>query len=250
MTEGPEIKLITDYLNEKLENRALVDIHFCSGQYEDSFPDGFENIEEFFPLLFEGVYCKGKLIYFTLFNENKRFYILQDILLNGYWDTEERIGKRWYFLLDNHEKLFFYDNSMLCTLKFIDNEEEIKEALSSIGPDIFSDEFTLSYWKGKIRENENKNITTFLMDQNIISGIGNYIKSEALYYAKVSPMRKVGSLTDLESEKLFEGIRIVSRFIYIVGDIEANLQIYGKQHAKRTKTPDGRITHWDEKVQV
>lgn len=250
MPEGSEIKIITDYLNEKLENKAIYDIQFYSGQYEDIEPEGYEDIEKFFPLLVEGVYCKGKLIYFSLFNENKRFYILHSIRLNGNWDTLDKPNKRWCFQLDEGEKLYFYDSSCMCTLKFIDNEEELKSTLETLGPDIFSEDFNLSFWREKINEHKNKNITTFLMDQNIISGIGNYIKSEALFYSKISPLRKVGSLTDTESEKLFEGIRIVSRFSYMVGDIESNLQIYGKKTAKKTKTPDGRMTYWDEKVQT
>lgn len=250
MPEGPEIKIITDYLSETLENKVIYDIQFCSGQYLEEYPEGYTDIEKYFPLLIEGVYCKGNLIYFSLFNETKRFYILHTIRLNGFWDTELKKDIRWYFLLDNDEKFYFYDSSCLCTLKFVDNEEILKENLESLGPDILSEDFSLTYWKAKVNDNKNKNVTCFLMDQTLFSGIGNIIKSEALFYAKISPNRKVGTLTENESEKLFEGIRIVSRFSYIVGDIETNLQIYGKKNAQKLKTPDGRITHWDEKIQV
>ena len=41
-----------------------------------------------------------------------------------------------------------------------------------------------------------------LTDQEIISGCGNYIKSEALYYVKISPLRKVSTLTQKEIELL------------------------------------------------
>jgi formamidopyrimidine-DNA glycosylase len=103
------------------------------------------------------------------------------------------------------------------------------------------------------------------MSQNIISGIGNYIKAEALYYAKVSPLRKTGSLNDTEAEKLFEGIRIIPRVAYNKngmsirdyanskgekGTYVGDLKIYAQPHAKKTKTSDGRMTHWDPDVQI
>jgi formamidopyrimidine-DNA glycosylase len=250
MPEGPEIKMVADYLSEKLDNKIIRDIHFCSGQYEKIDPDNYDKIYNNFPLLVEDVYSKGKIIYITLYNENKRFYILHSLRLNSYWDTLEQIEKRWYLLLDGGEKIFFYDSSCLSTLQFIDNEKEFQKAIDSLGPDILTEDFNLAFWRKALKENKNKNITVFLMDQSIMSGIGNIIKSEALFYAKVSPLRKVSSLSDYESEKIFEGIRIISRFSYIVGDLNANLQIYGKKNAIKIKTPDGYITHIDEKVQV
>ena len=98
------------------------------------------------------------------------------------------------------------------------------------------------------------------MNQGIISGCGNYIKAEVLYYAGISPLRKVGSMTEEESDKLFEGLRIIPRISYNhkglslrdyadhngkKGYYEAKLRVYGQKYAKRTKTSDGRTTYWD-----
>lgn len=89
------------------------------------------------------------------------------------------------------------------------------------------------------------------MDQSIFSGIGNYIKSEALYYAKISPLRKVETLSENEKEKLYEGVFIISRTSYASGGMDRMvLSIYGRNDKEKTQTPDGRITYWDDEIQI
>ena len=103
------------------------------------------------------------------------------------------------------------------------------------------------------------------MDQKVIAGCGNYIKAETLWYAEVSPMRKVGDLNEREIELIYEGLRVISRVSYNNkglslkdyadengkdGRYADNLKVYGKKYAKRTKTADGRTTYWDPTRQI
>ena len=52
-------------------------------------------------------------------------------------------------------------------------------------------------------------IKSVILDQTIIAGLGNIYADEALFYAKVHPRRKAGSLSLAEAEKLVEGARVV-----------------------------------------
>lgn len=103
------------------------------------------------------------------------------------------------------------------------------------------------------------------MDQSVISGCGNYIKAEVLYDAKVAPNRKVGELSETELELIFQALCVIPRLSYNnkglslrdyadengqPGNHAKDLKIYGKKWAKRTETPDGRITYWDPTRQV
>lgn len=264
MPESAEVKLTTEFLNQALSNKIITDWKFLSGQYINDEPEGFDEFYDSLPLLVEEVCCKGKFIYMCCFNEHKRFYILHSMRLTGSWRNEEDSSSRWYIETDNGRKLWFHDSRCLATLKFTTDEYELTDYLSKLGPDILTDEFTLVEWKKLIRNHKNKNITAFLMDQSIISGCGNYIKSECLFESKISPARKVGSLTEHESEKLFESLRIIPRQAYMnrglstrdyvnpngnKGFHEFHLKIYGKKFAKRIKTSDGRITWWSPDTQ-
>ena len=50
------------------------------------------------------------------------------------------------------------------------------------------------YLKTKI--NSKKSVCSALMNQSFFPGVGNYIKSEALYAAKLHPEKKWGELSD------------------------------------------------------
>ena len=265
MPESAEVKLTTEYLKSKLENKVITEWVFPSGQYENKPPDGFDEFEANLPLIVENVQCNGKFIYFTLFNEEGYFYIMHSLRMTGRWQDYEDKYCRWYIELGNKDVLWFRNPRCFATLEFTPHHSELQKALDKLGPDILTEEFSLDVWKDLVKKHKNKNITSFLMNQSIISGIGNYIKAEALYYAKISPHRKTGSISDTESERLFEGIRIIPRVAYnknglsikdyassdgSKGTYGQDLKIYGKSGADKDKTPDGRVTYWDSDVQV
>jgi DNA-formamidopyrimidine glycosylase len=259
MPESAEVKLTTEYLKSKLENKVITEWYFQSGQYENKSPDGFDEFEANLPLIVENVQCKGKFIYFTLFNEKGYFYIMHSLRMTGRWQDYEDKYCRWYVELDNKELLWFRNPRCFATLDFTPHRPKLQKYLDKLGPDILTEDFSLDVWKNLVNKHKNKNITSFLMNQNVISGIGNYIKAEALYYAKISPYRKTGSITDAESGRLFEGIRIIPRVAYKNNGLDyassdesygQDLKIYGKSGADRDKTPDGRVTYWDSEVQV
>jgi len=260
MPEAAECLLTTEYLNSKLYNRIVTNWVFLSGQYDNKNPTGFDEFEENLPCIVENVQCKGKFIYFTLFNENGYFYILHSLRMTGRWQEYEDKYCRWKVELDDGEVLWFRNPRCFATLKFTSQESVLRKALDKLGPDILTDEFSLPVWNNLLVQHKNRNITSFLMSQDIISGIGNYIKAEALYYAKVSPFRKTGSLNSNESDRLYEAIRIIPRISYNKGGLSIRdyasaeghegsygeeLKIYGKDGATKVKTPDGRVTYWD-----
>ena len=259
MPESPEVKLTTEYLKSKLENSVIVDWVFTRKKN----PNGFDKFTYALPLIVENVECKGKFIYFTLFNETGYFYVLHSLRMTGEWqDNEDKYCNSYIELMDG-ENIWFRDPRCFATFEFTDKQSMLKEYLFKLGPDIMSDEFSIPVWNELIKKHKNKNITSFLMNQDIISGIGNYLKAEVLYYAKISPLRKTGDLSCKEIRKLYEAIIIIPRIIYNKkilsksdyesvdkkGYYNGELCIYGKICAQKDKTSDGRITFWDPNKQ-
>jgi formamidopyrimidine-DNA glycosylase len=108
------------------------------------------------------------------------------------------------------------------------------------------------------------------MAQNIVSGVGNYVKAEALYLAGLSPDRQVITLQDEDYENLCEAVKGVLQASYKdcgasirdyvttdgeKGQASTKFKVYGKKFdpcgngVVRTKTKDGRVTHWCPAVQ-
>ena len=108
------------------------------------------------------------------------------------------------------------------------------------------------------------------MKQSLVCGVGNYIKADSLWLAKISPKRKVKDITDVEFADLNEAIKRVMRISYESGgatiasyqsfddksgSYTQKMVVYGQKHDPegnpviKEKTDDGRSTHWVPEVQ-
>lgn len=78
--------------------------------------------------------------------------------------------------------------------------------IKRIGLDAFDKNLTPAYLKEKFK-NKNIPIKEALLDQKIIAGIGNIYASEALYHARISPLREANRLSLHECQNLLLAIR-------------------------------------------
>lgn len=81
-------------------------------------------------------------------------------------------------------------------------------AFKNMGIDPFDEKLTAKMLFDKIK-NKKTAIKITLLDQSVINGIGNIYASEALYSAKISPLRESASLNIAECESLITAIREV-----------------------------------------
>lgn len=247
---GARTKLMTDYLFEQLDNKIIVKWVFTRGKYKTRKPCNYKEFKLALPLLVEQVGCKGKIIYFVLYNEYCKYYILHSLQSEGEWGDVEDDMCKWYIHLNSGKRIWFKNTSKLETLQFTSEKHVFDGLIGKLGVDILSENFTLNIWYDLIKNYSNLNVTIFLSNQHILSGCDSCLKSEVLYYSKISPFRKLKSLTDNEVDKLYEGLRILSRYAYASGDTNnIERKIYEKEGAVCVKTPDKKMTYWDATVQ-
>jgi endonuclease VIII len=87
--------------------------------------------------------------------------------------------------------------------------------VSALGPDIIRDEFNMDEALRRLRALPDRDIATALLDQKVISGIGNVFKVEALFLGQTSPWAQV---RDLDDEKLREIVGHARRLIRLNRD--------------------------------
>ena len=100
------------------------------------------------------------------------------------------------------------DKRRFSKIKFLDEKEHLL-ALDKIGIDIFTKQFTLKYFKDIIKS-KNTILAGLLLKQELFSGIGNYIKNEALYLTNLNVKIKTNELNDNQIKKLYHNILFVS----------------------------------------
>ena len=289
MPEGPEVTIITEGLHKELSGHNLLSFSFNEkSRYGKKAPNGFsafettinelKNTNKHLSIL--SVSNKGKFIYWKFSNG---FVMFQTLGMSGGWFRKPKLHSGVILQYQNQVSgkvgtLYFDDQRHFATLKFFQGEEgekELAKKLKSIGPDLLNDkDFTKSDFVKIFQKPKyaNKIIARAVMDQKIVSGIGNYLRSESLYKAKINPHKEIQSLTKKDLERLYQSTRMKIVGSYNVGgasirhysdienkkgQFEFKMEIYGKKTTPDGKKViaekiggDGQTTYWCPDVQV
>ena len=204
MPELPEVARTVRQVKEKVGDSTLSGIVIHSGRYKrHGEPEGLSSFLKESPLKIEDVYFRGKLIVFKLksLESDQNWWIWNTLGMSGGWKQKKSKHSHLEFITSKGS-IFFEDIRNFGTFKFTNSLEETDKKIKKLGPDHLSGIIEDHEFKKRLQKRSKFTIAEVLMDQKIISGIGNYIKAEALYIAGISPHRKVESLSDGEFSKL------------------------------------------------
>lgn len=107
--------------------------------------------------------------------------------------------------LDGDRRLFLRDETGFTRARLLD-AGELEDRLSSLGPEPLEDGFEVGYLPSTIGSRRAQ-IKPLLLDQKVVSGIGNIYVDEILYDARLHPRRKANTLSEDEWEALYAAIR-------------------------------------------
>lgn len=122
--------------------------------------------------------------------------------------------------------------------------------LTRVGPDaalVSRDEFRRRVGRGSAP------LKARIMDQSVIAGVGNLLADEALWQARLSPLRPAGSLTPEELDRLRRAIRAAVRSAVRLGGVHTGRLIAHRERGGRCprdgaelrrETVGGRTTYW------
>jgi len=200
MPEGPECKHYSECLNKIMQERHLTAINFVAGRYQRSSPSGFTSVK--FPLLVKSVKVWGKFLFFETGQLNKvdNYYIWNTLGMSGQWSLQQNSDTRAIITIDNSDKVFYNDRRNFGTFHFHKTYSETAKKIDGLGYDLLNQtvvDFGVNpgFVIFEKKKNQEKTLAEILMSQTDYAGIGNYLKAEILYHAKLSPHRLGKSLT-------------------------------------------------------
>jgi formamidopyrimidine-DNA glycosylase len=112
---------------------------------------------------------------------------------------------RVIFYLDDGMAIHFRDMRRFGRMWLVKDKNQV---VGKLGPEPLEPAFTAAILE-KILKNRKLPIKSLLLDQTLIAGIGNMYADEALYRARIHPLRPGNSLTKAEFKRMHEAIQTV-----------------------------------------
>ena len=205
MPELPEVETIRRGLSEVIINKRIIDFKRFDQKVVRFRPEQIKGLK------IDDVKRRAKIL---IFNLSGRHTLLIHLKLTGQliWRQASEIQEsnkftRAIFYFDDHSSLIFNDMRRFGYLKLYDQKiiDNLPE-LSKLGPEPFSKDFNLDYLLNKSKQFSKRKIKQFIMDQEIISGVGNIYADEALFDAKILPTRLASGLKLPEWNQLQQSI--------------------------------------------
>jgi len=178
----------------------------------------------------------GKYLIFHLSNGRSLIMHLRmtgSLLLNP---KEANRYARAVFHLSNGHRFVFSDRRRLGLIWLVDDAETV---VGKLGPEPLDESFTPGIL-GQRLSRHHIPVKAALLDQCIVAGIGNMYADEALFAARIHPLRKADALSPEEVQTLHHCIRKVLRAA--INSKGASMDTYVR--------PDGELgtAHFDFKV--
>lgn len=280
MPESPELAYSRDRLKQLVEGCALTDLIVDpKGRYAKKAPEGLEVFlreKEIkgSPRVKE-VATKGKFMWWR-FNfpcDSEDWYMHCTYGMSGSWNTYSTKHSAFSVTYNDSgvpitrdtRSLFFNDPRHFGTIKFVKGSALHVKKLKTLGPCILTDDVTPEIFAQNVLKKPARTIAEALMDQSVVSGVGNYIKAEALFRSGVSPWRQVTEISSVEYVSLCESVVTVASESYAAqgatistyrtvdgheGTTQFNFKVYSMKQCpkghdvRREETPEGRTSHW------
>lgn len=209
MPELPEVETVKNALRKKVLNKQIVAINIIYGKVF-AYPD-YKTISKMIKNEhINDLSRRGKWLIFELDD----YYLLSHLRMEGkylYRKFNDPYTKYELvsFILDDME-LRYMDVRKFGKMYLLSKDKLYDDIspLSKLGKEPWDSNLTTNYLEDKYK-NKNIDIKTALLDQTIITGIGNIYANEILFLCQINPFKKAKDLTKKELQNIIDKTKLV-----------------------------------------
>lgn len=201
MPEIAEVETVRNTLKKMILHKKIKSVNIIYPRILES------DIKEFEKIMvgreFVDIDRIGKWLMFDLSD----YYLLSHLRMEGKFfvkNSNEKIEKHEHLIItfEDNSELRYHDTRKFGRMNLVKKEEiNNVEAIKKQGIEPISKDLTKEYLFSKFKD-KNVPIKTLLLDQTIISGLGNIYANEVLFASGIYPERKGKDITIGECEKI------------------------------------------------
>ena len=273
MPEMPEVETVRRGLNAQVKGRKITKVEI---RYTPLITGDVEQFVEFVTgATITNVDRRAK---FLLIHLDNGFTIISHLRMEGRYRISAdpaAIDKHSHaiFTLDNGQKMIYNDVRKFGRMQLWKTADLANnKSIAKLGPEPLSKEFTFANLTPRIMRHR-KDIKTVLLDQSVMSGLGNIYVDEVLWNVKVHPETPANHLSDVDIQNIIEASNVEMKKAieaggstirsYVdatghTGNMQNSLKVYGKEGTPCPRCGTeivkikvgGRGTHFCPKCQV
>ena len=214
MPELPEVEIVRQSLNKKIQQKKVKKVIIRNKNLRLKIPSNFNTHFLNKKIIKVGRFSKYLIIYLPKDNYclihlgmSGTIHIVKNKSANKFTNTSFYNSP---FLPKKHNhvelifenfKIIYNDPRRFGFFEILKDNETLIKRFNHLGPEPFSKKFNLNYLNFFFKKKE-KNIKSFLIDQNFVSGIGNIYASEILFLSRVNPTKKAKNLKKSDYKKI------------------------------------------------
>tara|TARA_B110001452_G_scaffold140203_1_gene116528 strand:+ start:2292 stop:3155 length:864 start_codon:yes stop_codon:yes gene_type:complete len=214
MPELPEVEIVRRSLDKKIKQQKVKKVIIRNRNLRYKIPKNFSTylknqkiikVKRFSKYLIlclaNHSYCLlhlGMSGTIHLIEKNKKNYLTNTSFYNS---PNLPTAHNHVELIFDDLKIIYNDPRRFGFFQIIKNDYALKKRFSHLGPEPFNRNFNKRYIYS-IFKNKEKNIKSFLLDQNFVSGIGNIYANEILFLCKINPFQKANMINKKICQKI------------------------------------------------
>ena len=209
MPELPEVETVKEALKLRLLGIKIKDVIIrYEGIIKNLTPEQFK--QKIIGQTFREIKRYGKYLIFVFDNVS----MVSHLRMEGKYfvkplDAEVTKHEHIIFILDNNQKLSYQDVRKFGTMEIVPIGEEFDlDSIGKLGKEANDDALNVEYLYPLIHKSS-RAIKSLLLDQTILSGLGNIYVDETLFLARLHPETQGLKITKKETAKIIESAKKV-----------------------------------------
>ena len=228
MPELPEVEIVKKSLKKNVKDKKILNVIVTNRNLRFKVDEDFEKILKNRKIKNVSRYAKniivelnGNIYLIIHLGMTGTFHLIRNNILKNtnlsfYQSKDLPIKHNHIVLVFKKFRVIYNDPRRFGFFKLLKDEESFKLYLKDIGYEPLDKNFNLKYLKKNILF-RNKCIKSILLDQKIISGIGNIYANEILFHSGLNPRKKGLKLKDFELKYLYKYSKLVLKKAILKG---------------------------------
>ena len=207
MPELPEVETVKNGLIKKVKGKT---IKKCTVRWNGiiAYPDVDDFVKNICNQRINDIDRRGKFLMFILDD----YYLISHLRMEGKYfikEPNESLNKHDHviFTLNDNSELRYNDTRKFGKMHLVKKDELSISPIAKLGVEPWSPNLTTTYLKNKL--NKKKPIKTLLLDQSIITGIGNIYADEILFTSRINPETPGEKLTNANLQDIIDNTKKV-----------------------------------------